>query len=549
MTPQAFLERIGGWSRGRRYGLLAVLALLFFLPGFFSIPPVDRDESRFAQATKQMVETGDYVDIRFQDRARHKKPAGIYWLQAAAVKATGIDDRIWVYRLPSLLSAVAAVLLTAAIGGMLFGPGAGFAAGVVMACAILLNVEARTAKTDAALLAFTLAAMALLIRVVQGRARQAAGAYGFWAAAGVGFLVKGPLLFLPVAGLAIAESWRRRGLRWLLDLRPVTGFLLFALVAAPWFVAIGIATDWSFFAESVGKDMLGKVAGGQESHGAPPGLYAGLATLTFWPFSLLGLLAIPWIWRNRKRHEVWLLLGWALLTWIVFEATPTKLAHYVLPAYPALAVLAGAALAEGGLTGARWWRWTVFGLWAAVTLALALAMPVMGTEMGLAFDVSWLAGVLLLPVIFAGFRLAGGDANARHLAVAAVLVLIFSGAVFGRFLPSLEPAFVSPRVAALIQDRPGCGKPWLASAGFTEPSLVFLTETRTVLGNGAAAAEHLIAEPDCGIAAVEAREQAAFLDRMRASGHMVTPLRTVEGFNYARGRKVSITLYIAGGAE
>ena len=67
--------------------LLIVAALIAFLPGFFQIPPVDRDEARFAQATKQMVESGDYIDIRFQDEVRYKKPVGIYWLQAAAVKA------------------------------------------------------------------------------------------------------------------------------------------------------------------------------------------------------------------------------------------------------------------------------------------------------------------------------------------------------------------------------------------------------------------------------------------------------------------------------
>ncbi len=67
--------------------MLIVFSLIAFLPGFFQIPPVDRDEARFAQATKQMMESGDYIDIRFQDEVRYKKPVGIYWLQAAAVKA------------------------------------------------------------------------------------------------------------------------------------------------------------------------------------------------------------------------------------------------------------------------------------------------------------------------------------------------------------------------------------------------------------------------------------------------------------------------------
>src|SRR5262245_29557376 len=73
-------------SHGRAVAFLVALALLAFVPGFFQIPPIDRDEARFAQATKQMVQSGDYVDIRFQDESRYKKPIGIYWLQGIVVK-------------------------------------------------------------------------------------------------------------------------------------------------------------------------------------------------------------------------------------------------------------------------------------------------------------------------------------------------------------------------------------------------------------------------------------------------------------------------------
>src|SRR5215813_11062183 len=113
----ALVDRAAG-SHRRACLLLAIVALLAFLPGFFNIPPVDRDEARFAQATKQMLETGDFVDIRFQDDVRYKKPVGIYWMQAAAVQtasALGLarpQARIWVYRIPSLIGAIGAVLLT-----------------------------------------------------------------------------------------------------------------------------------------------------------------------------------------------------------------------------------------------------------------------------------------------------------------------------------------------------------------------------------------------------------------------------------------------------
>src|SRR5262252_824100 len=105
-------------SHARVCAFLVAMSLVCFLPGFFNIAPVDRDEARFAQATKQMIESDDYVDIRFQDDVRYKKPVGIYWLQAASVKAgeaLGVPraaTTIWLYRVPSLAGAIAAVLLT-----------------------------------------------------------------------------------------------------------------------------------------------------------------------------------------------------------------------------------------------------------------------------------------------------------------------------------------------------------------------------------------------------------------------------------------------------
>src|SRR5215510_8426 len=134
-------------SHARALAVLAFVALLSILPGFFAIPATDRDESRFAQATKQMVETGDYIDIRFQDEVRYKKPAGIYWLQAASVKAAralGVRNAptaIWLYRIPSLLGAIGAVLLTYWCAlAFVSRRGALFAA-LMMASCVFLGVE------------------------------------------------------------------------------------------------------------------------------------------------------------------------------------------------------------------------------------------------------------------------------------------------------------------------------------------------------------------------------------------------------------------------
>src|SRR5712692_6542124 len=172
-TSARSLEAIVDFATGSHRRAVVVLlgaALLSFLPGFFSIPPIDRDEARFAQATKQMVESGDYVDIRFQDEVRYKKPVGIYWLQAGVVKTAsvlGFPDAlttIWLYRIPSLVGAVGAVLLTYWTALAFVSRRAAVLAGLMMASSILLGVERLIAKTDAVLLLTVVAAMGALAR-------------------------------------------------------------------------------------------------------------------------------------------------------------------------------------------------------------------------------------------------------------------------------------------------------------------------------------------------------------------------------------------------
>src|SRR3974390_1773213 len=156
VNPGSRLVRVIDFVTGshvRAVAFLVLCGLLLFLPGFFNIPPIDRDEARFAQATKQMVETSDFVDIRFQDEVRYKKPVGIYWMQAAAVEtasALGLPRaqvRIWLYRVPSLIGALGAVLLTYWAALTFASKRGAVLAGMIMASSVLLGVEARLANT------------------------------------------------------------------------------------------------------------------------------------------------------------------------------------------------------------------------------------------------------------------------------------------------------------------------------------------------------------------------------------------------------------------
>ena len=154
-------------THARAATVLLVVALLSFLPGFFSIPPIDRDEARFAQATKQMIESRDYIDIRYQNEVRYKKPVGIYWLQATAtaIAGGGHDNHIWTYRLPSLAGAIAASWLTVWIALAVTGAEGAFLAGLLMLGSVLLTAEATIATTDAVLLACALAVQGVLLRL------------------------------------------------------------------------------------------------------------------------------------------------------------------------------------------------------------------------------------------------------------------------------------------------------------------------------------------------------------------------------------------------
>src|SRR5499427_4578214 len=324
-------------SHARALAVLAIVALLSILPGFFSIPPTDRDESRFAQATKQMIETGDYVDIRYQDEVRYKKPVGIYWLQAGAVKAgqaLGVPQAlgtIWLYRIPSLIGAVAAVMLTYWAALAFVSRRAAVLAGLMMASCLLLSVEGRIAKTDAMLLATIVPAMGVMGRLYLPEQRAHVDARAswilpaiFWTAMAAGVMLKGPVIVMFVALAALALAIVDRSARWLLALRPIVGLVWLALLVLPWFLAIIERSGESFFSESIGRDFLSKIGSGQESHGAPPGTYLLLFWATFFPGAMLATPAVPAIWAARREPGAKFLLAWVVPAWIVIELVITK---------------------------------------------------------------------------------------------------------------------------------------------------------------------------------------------------------------------------------
>jgi 4-amino-4-deoxy-L-arabinose transferase-like glycosyltransferase len=540
-------------THARAIAVLLATALLCFLPGFFAVPPIDRDEARFAQATKQMVESGDYIDIRFQEEARHKKPVGIYWLQAGVVKvasALGYPHAlttIWLYRVPSLIGALGAVLLTYWTALAFVSRRGAVLAGLMMASCLLLGIERLIAKTDAMLLMTVVAAMGAMARayVSPRHEREATGAWSiaaiFWTALAGGVLLKGPLIVMVIGLAAIALVMVDRSARWLLALRPLAGFAWFAILVLPWFVAIIGRTGDAFLAQSVGQDLLSKVFAGQESHGSPPGYYFALFWITFWPGATLAALATPAVWAMRKEPGTRFLLAWLVPTWLVLELTATKLPHYVLPLYPAIAILIAGIIEARKLSkrpllvrGTIWWFIVALLCGLAGTLALAL----IGRQFGP------LPSLLLAAAAVMGFwawRSYEPDGAERALLRAIASSVLIAVATFGLVVPSLSQLFPS-RVLAGILAESGCGEPMVAAVGYQEPSLIFLAGTKTRLTDAAGAAQFL-RDGECRFALVESGHEESFVRQAEIIGLRYSAGPRVDGINISKGRPVTIAVF------
>ena len=396
------------------FACLLVLALAAMLPGFFTIPAMDRDESRYAQASRQMMETGDFIDIRFQDEARHKQPVGSYWAQVVtSTPFGGADAPIWAHRLPSLFGIIAAVVMTGWLGARLFSPGVGLAAGMVLAVCLMAQVEARTAKTDALLLGFGMLAQVALamlaLKVTEIRPRFIGWPLALWAATGACILIKGPIFTMVTALTLAAYIGLTRDFGLLRRIRPGLGLLTAAAIAAPWLIAITVVTNGAFLAEAVGWSMLRKVSEAAENHTGPLGFHLMLSPVTLWPAAALLALAALAAWRHRADRTILFLVAWIVPTWLVFELVTTKLPHYILPTVPAIAILMGLALRDARDLLAGWRSRVFHGVVAAAVLVVSgvlIALPIAGHiefngEISLTAWIAAGAGIIALITVLA----------------------------------------------------------------------------------------------------------------------------------------------------
>lgn len=527
---------------GRRLiwaALIACLAALTLIPGQSGLPITDRDEARYVTASKQMLETGDFINPQNLDKPRWKKPAGIYWLQSLGASATGqgAEAPNWAYRLPSSLGILLAGLLTMWAVAPVAGASAAGIAGIIVVTSFLTVFEGHIAKTDAALLAAITLTQGALIRCLRTPAAARFGRYHalFWAALSLGVLIKGPIILIVTGGTLLWLTIAKRSLAPLRSLKLWPGLALFALLTAPWFIAIGIVTDGGFYAESVGKDLAGKVGNAAEGHSGPPGYYLGLMWVTLWPWAVLLPLAAGWAWRSRREEALILAAAWVIPMWLVFEIVSTKLPHYILPALPALAMISAMWLISPAAE-----RRSNIGLRLVVTVLFLLGAVVMCGLTAYApmhFEGQWAALPLIAAI--AGFMVALLAALALVLArphafagLALLSGLLVFPVLFGSTLPGLRSLFLSPPLAAAHLKYQPCAPQPVRATGYIELSLAIIAGTDTRFISPDQAAELLATGPDGTRVLVQTTDPATLPDLESRAGTPLEKIETVTGIAY-----------------
>ncbi|ACB74694.1 phospholipid carrier-dependent glycosyltransferase [Opitutus terrae] len=419
-----------GWARDLGWLLLA-FALLFGLR-LGSHPLANPDEARYAEIPREMLASGDWVTPRLNGVNYFEKPPLVYWAEAVSLRVFGLND--WAARLPAAAFALGGLALTYAATRRMFGRAAGRWAAVVLGSSLLYFVLARTLLLDGAvsvLMSATLFCFILGVREpvaggadpgpasarpatrIAGLSRRRWFFYGLYASAALAVLTKG-LIGVLLSGLVmfvwllVFNQWRR--------LRPLylpTGIVLFLLIAAPWHLLVAQRNpDWAhfYFVREHWERFTTTTHGRFEPWWYfVPILFVGtFPWMGFLPIAVKRFLAGGWAAR-KEQADRWYFATWALVIFLFFSKSQSKLIPYILPVLPALAAMLGCYLAELRRNAAARPRLRDgFGLFGLVAVLLGAAFLTVALRPNLVRNVEPIAVLRPYACVLGGVLLLGG---------------------------------------------------------------------------------------------------------------------------------------------
>lgn len=515
-------------SQQVRYQLwIAAAACVIFFTHLGAAGLWDMDEALYTSCAREMVERGDWVVPWFNGEMFPEKPPLMFWTMMAGFELFGINE--WGARFFSAVMGAATAILAFHLGRLLFNASVGLWTGLVTVSTIIFTISARAATVDAALTFFTTLAMLLFVIAWQRSQRgESTGPRGDWllfagmyASIGVTVLGKGPVgMLLPLAAmglfLVVTRGWRRllSSMGWM---RPCTGLLVTAAVALPWYVWVGVRTDgeWLrvFFLEFNLRPFKQPILG----HGDTSALdrtWAAIASLLYYFFQIPAILVgfFPWsvflgptlvdaAQRLREAKKIqgpaqrkkaaasetdssWrdgyvLALCW-FFTWFVFwSVCKTKLPHYLLPAYPAMALLTACFVdrwLDNATTLRDYWLRNAWISTILVGTGFLVVIPFVAAQY-LPGD-QWL-GLVGLPLIVGGIACWRATLRCRRRQAAwlfAATSVVFLTAMFGFAAQAVDRhQNARPMTAAIRADAPESALPPIATYRFFRESTVYYT--------------------------------------------------------------------------
>ena len=552
-----------------KFGIVGILTLIFILPGLSSIPPLDRDEARFSQASKQMLEDKNYVVIKFQEELRSKKPIGIYWLQIASASIFG-KDNIISYRAPNIFSILILIIVFSTFvysisfryfnlnisSSLTFS----FFSSLVMATLLGLSIEIKQAKTDTVLLTLC-TVQQLIFWKIYSYGKESWNKYKhheyvwltrlFWLIIALGILVKGPispllftmtLLSICILDRFVEKEWN---LSWLNLFLWFQGLLIVSIITLPWIYLAWQATDGHLILDAINKDFLIKLRSGQENHWGPFGSHLFLLLLTFWPMVLLLPFAARACLDWKHERLIRFLISWIIPFWIILELTPTKLPHYILPVFPGLILLILIGISSPPSGNIKFSKINKFFRAVVVIFTLLLALSLVYVSLNfsskiLIFILSIVLSLIMITSIIFGNIFFLNESKYKLSPLFGMLILagICNIFVFSYIFPNLDKIHITPKIKNYIDSlefRPDT----IVATGYHEPSLVFSLGRDTLLLSPEEAALVLV-EGDNTLAIVEERTHNEVKKILNKFENKIVYLTSLDGFNLAKGQKIKI---------
>jgi 4-amino-4-deoxy-L-arabinose transferase-like glycosyltransferase len=543
---------------------------------------------------------------RIQNEPRLNKPPLIYWAQAGSAclftgrtfgtppRVAALNDAIWMYRLPSLLAAIAAVMFTWRLGCSMFDSRAGFLGAMLLASSPIMIWESHQARADMLLVACTTGAIwALWEGFKQARTSGTVRPttwIALWLAIGMGAMTKGPITAMVVMLTMLGVCFFMRSMRWTWALKPLVGTVIVEGCVVPWLLIVIDMVGGHNYWRIIKRELIDRAGTAAEGHGGPPGYHMLLMVVLLGAGSMLIWPGLARAWRvafSRDTSKKWFgrfwsmrlrrpaeafLLCWIVLPWIVFEISSTKLPHYTMPMYPALALVAARAVlaADAGrhpfkhprLISVLTLMWSI-ALSAAVfafgLLAAYATWRAWGSAASMVVAALWTTATGLLAMKAFQFRRGGQWLYLQRTGIAMSVAVALALGLAGSTLPeirvsrtlaqrinAIDPARSRDIVAVEYGESEPRKRDW---GGFVEDSLIFETHGKATRLNGEKFPAWIQEHPG-GLVCIEeqALRRYAGLDMLAAFSPDVSSVKQlkildmVPGFNYSKGKFVKVYL-------